>query len=279
MPTTRRLYILLYLLIFSARGNVSVCFLSPSVTFNQEIPSRRSLTKVRMLLEVEQKFQLFDTHNLEVKLKSLGFVSKGAATIVDWYFDNNENYLSTRDYWFRYREISGDGKWEMKKGRGDQGTTVYEEIEGDQACLMAISLLRETGLPGLNISEETLVDTFDGFPIPRIPVAETYGLRPFCRLETNRSSWWVEGIDSPYAGLSVDLDATNTGHTVGEVETLCAESDVEIGKQRVQSLLSELLGNAACSDEAAIGKVEHFLLNNRPEHYAACIASGVLQKQ
>lgn len=227
-------------------------------------------------LEVEQKFQLSNAEDLEGKLKSLGFVPKGTAFIVDWYFDREDNFLSIRDCWLRLRQKSGKERWELKIGRGDQGTTVYEEIEGDQACAVAASVLAEGG--SVATEDRNLSKTFDGFLIPHLPIEEPHGLRPFCRLETKRSSWVAESNDSTYSGLIVDLDSTNTGHTVGEVETVCRnESEVAVGKQRVEKLIAELTGNTKSDGRAAIGKLEHFLLNNRPDHYAACVASGVLQ--
>lgn len=234
-----------------------------------------------MQLEVEQKFQLSQTADIETKLQSLGFVSQGTVTIVDWYFDNDENFLSTRDYWLRYREKAGHGQWELKVGRGHTGTTVYEEMECDQACIHAVSCLKEGGFNATD--EYELTDgTFDGFDIPMFPEsignALSYGLRPFCRLETRRSSWTVDHDESPYFGLTVDLDSTNTGHTVGEVETLCDEAEVEAGKSRVHDLIAKICGGTYNGSNAAIGKLEHFLLMNRPWHYDMCVQSGVLQK-
>jgi CYTH domain len=234
-----------------------------------------------MQLEVEQKFQISHAADLERTLQSLGFVSRGTVTFVDWYFDNDENYLSTNDHWLRYRQKSGRGQWELKVGRGHDGTTVYEEIECEQACIYAVSCLKEGGFKTRNefgLSEMK----FDGFDIPRFPEsvgdALTYGLRPFCRLETCRSSWHVEKVESPYIGLVVDLDCTNTGHTVGEVEMLCDEAGVEAGKVRVQNLIATLCGGTDSCSDTAIGKLEHFLLLNRPWHYDMCVQSGVLRK-
>lgn len=281
MSIRRRLQGLLCLFPFGGKGHFAVSLGAHSTIHRQRtISLRRGLTIRPMSIEVEQKFQLSETSNLESKLTSLGFVSKGTSNIVDWYFDNDENYLSTRDVWLRYREKAGDcGQWEIKEGRGDQGTTVYEEIQGDQACLLAISLLKEGGFSPLEGGINRLPETFEGFPVPTMPNVESFELRPFCRLETKRSSWWTDSLDSPYVGLSVDLDATNTGHTVGEVETICDESEIEIGKQKVQRLISALIGKEVCDIQPAIGKLEHYLLKNRPEHYAACVATGVLQNQ
>lgn len=236
------------------------------------------------LLEVEQKFHFEKASDLEKKLQKLGFDSQGAVTFVDWYFDNDANCLSTKDHWLRYREKSGQGQWELKVGRGHHSATVYEEIEGDGACLEAIKCIKESGSHDRDRKGfASLEATFDGFQIPSFPpsigdAATLVGLAPFCRLETQRSSWKVLDRDHEYFGLTVDLDSTNTGHTVGEVEILCNETQVATGKARVQHLISELCGTVEGSSGDAIGKLEHYLLNYRPEHYELCIQNGVLRR-
>jgi len=142
--------------------------------------------------------------------------------------------------------------------------------------------LKEGGYNAATNESRSQPLTFDEFDIPQFPesvgTSFSYGLRPFCRLETRRSSWKVDRIENPYFGLVVDLDSTNTGHTVGEVEMMCDEAEVEAGKARVQDLIVQLCGRNDSASDGAIGKLEHFLMNNRPRHYEMCVQSGVLQK-
>ena len=121
----------------------------------------------------------------------------------------------------------------------------------------------------------------DGFPAPEIPGESSLGLTPFCRLETTRSSWIIDESATStnvYSGLKVDLDSTNTGHAVGEVEAV-VENDKDIpGAQKlVHDLIAELCGGS--NDGPALGKLEHFLIHNRPDHYDLCVRSGVIKKQ
>jgi adenylate cyclase class IV len=228
------------------------------------------------LLEVEQKFQLTDSGDLESRLNNLGFVPKDTSMFVDWYFDTEKNYLSTQDCWLRFREKGGKGRWELKRGRGHTSSTVYEESEGEEAISIALSLAPETAKSDFGNNE------FDGFEAPKLPIDESHGLFPFCRLETTRSSWIVDPkVDGNiYAGLGVDLDATNTGHSVGEVETV-VETDGEVleAKARVEALIAKLTENSGSDEGPAVGKIEHFLMNYRPEHYDACVKSGVMQEK
>lgn len=226
----------------------------------------------QMYLEVEQKFALTDSGDLEARLSGLGFKPDGKKTFVDWYFDTEDVRLTTQDCWFRFRDMGGNGEWQLKRGCGENSaSTVYNETEGDVAVSNALSLLEG------NTRDEpsTKSEIFDGYSIPKIPGGENCGLLPFCRLETTRSSWSAGG---EYENLVVDLDATNTGYGVGEVETVVEDAaDIAEAKERVQSLISRITENISSDDEPAVGKLEHYLINNRPEHYQACIESGVIK--
>jgi adenylate cyclase class IV len=238
---------------------------------------RRSFTTQKMSLEVEQKFQLLDSGCLEPKLRDLGFVPKGTVTFVDWYFDTDDNYFTTRDVWFRFREKGSKGEWQLKRGRGQNAaSTVYEETEGENAISIVLSLTPKSAAQKISVRSED----FDGFHAPKLPLDASHGLFPFCRLETTRSSWAIDttNTESIYDGLIVDLDSTNTGHTVGEVETVVdTHEEIPMAKERVEALISKLTQNSGPQEGPATGKLEQFLINNRPEHYDACVKSGVIK--
>ena len=111
-------------------------------------------------------------------------------------------------------------------------------------------------------------------------------LVPFCRLVTTRSSWTFDtkstkttsGSERDFVGLQVDLDMTNTGHAVGEVETIASsEDDIRSAKEKVQGLIDQIKETSKGNDDGpAVGKLEHYLMTYRPEHYNACISSGVI---
>lgn len=318
-----------------------------------------------MSLEVEQKFLITkkadnddDDGNgndgslsIEETLQGLGFVSKGTKTIIDWYFDTPDNYLTTKDYWLRFRDIQGkDGNWELKRGKRIEGkgkdedgqdssdttaataattTTVYEEIEGEEAIKIAISLLPESFVvqskvkgPVTNDDNSAAVD--DIFlkdfidDVPKFPTTLSLNgstssaaasslslLIPFCRLVTTRSSWIYADPNNgennnknnnddeatSFVGLQVDLDTTNTGHAVGEVETMASSEDINdilLAKEKVQTLIDIIKRETSQQDKGdddddddtnntgrVEGKLGHYLMTYRPDHYNACIASGV----
>lgn len=239
-----------------------------------------AMMQTQKSVEVEQKFQLSETGSLDSKLISLGFESKATVRFVDWYFDTEACDLSTNDLWLRYREKGGKGQWELKVGKssssGVESTTIYEEIEGDQACVVATDFLLSK-----SIKDEMAAageKSIDGFEAPELP-PQAANLHPFCRLETTRSSWVIDSSDHEHAGLQVDLDSTNTGHTVGEVETMCSEDEIEIGRTRVQRLISILSGHEGKNQSPAVGKLEHYLMKFRPEHFEACVSAGVISNK
>jgi hypothetical protein len=143
--------------------------------------------------------------------------------------------------------------------------------------------------------------------IPQLP-EPSYGLVPFARIESTRSSWIVPSDNnnnmpptSPEAevsswsnrrcmGLSVDLDVTTYGYAVGEVETIVhEESNVAEARERIQQFLNQLLlenteatnnnsnnNNNKTTTTTTVGKLEYYLIKYRPDHYQACLQSGSL---
>ncbi|KAL3944854.1 MAG: hypothetical protein SGBAC_001056 [Bacillariaceae sp.] len=233
-----------------------------------------------MVYEVEEKFQLCDASMVESRLKKLGFVPSKQVKFVDWYFDTDKNELSLQDCWLRFRGKSNVvGDWELKKAyKGtSKGATVYEEIVGAEAISVAKKMLVKSGY---KISEQRADDdnNFEAPPLPEF--ASDLPLQAFCRLATKRSSWQMdkEWPTQTHAGLSVDLDMTNTGFSVGEVEMVVDDKDqIKDANKRVQAMIAELMEGTASCEGPAIGKLEHFLMIHRPDHYEACLEAGVIK--
>ena len=287
------------------------------------------------MFEVEQKFQLMSdndgdsggdtttttttTNQIQQQLKELHFVPKKTIKFVDWYFDTNDTILSTQyDCWLRYRglfkekeeeneeDVIVKGSWQLKKGQNDatSKTTVYQEIEGDEAVVASITVLidskkAEKKADNDNVSgRSSRPTTFDGYEIPKLPLDNLSNdqvqvgnlLLPFCRIVTTRSSWAFNNNnndnDGDFRGLDVDLDMTNSGYCVGEVEAVVEkEADIPIAKERIQLLINQIThvdnndNSSKKKDTIPLGKLEHFLVNNRPDHYKACVESGSMQSK
>ena len=234
-----------------------------------------------MAYEVEEKFQLSDASTVESRLKELGFVPKKQVEFVDWYFDTEKNELSLQDCWLRFRGTSNvDGNWELKRAYGDSttDTTVYEEIVGEEAISVTKTILVDSGC---NITEQRADgDNKCEGPLPSF--ASNLPLQAFCRLETKRSSWQVdkEWSTQIHAGLSVDLDVTNTGYSVGEVEMVVDDKDqIKDANKRVQLLIAELTEGSTPCEGPATGKLDQFLMTHRPDHYEDCLKVGVIKRR
>lgn len=181
--------------------------------------------------------------------------------------------------------------WQLKRGRSDgvqsTSTTVYEEIEGMEAINIAVSAIGEVITPSLgNLDPEPQSPMFDGYKIPPLPLTDKpHNLVPFCKLETVRTSWerrtkdWTDQDEYDHV-IQVDLDTTNTGYAVGEVEIVVnTNEEIPNATSKVRMVIGQILqGYDVDADTPPIGKLEHFLQNHRPWHYDACLKSGVMTK-
>lgn len=260
-------------------------------------------------LEVEEKFPLpADIAPVEAKLRELGFAPKGGGVIsfVDTYYDypSPHWYLTPRDCWLRFRGAKrtasdGDweGKWQLKIRRrsseaDDSAAVAYEEIQGEAALERVVEILVSADVGGDNVEARDSHDTATR-SIVDAPLAPD-DLVPFAQFQTTRSSWVIDekmakvisSASSEYFGLSVDIDATDFGYGVGEVEAVLHKGDdMADARKRIGRLVAEI---CAASDQAesltsgagdlpTVGKLETYLMEKRPEHYHAITNAGVFE--
>lgn len=260
------------------------------VTFPLSFPASRStFSKSQMskkCIEIEEKFPIHNLDKTISKLNTLGFEQcKETVKFMDWYFDiPNDWSLCRSDCWLRYRHLGWDkegnddtrkGSWQLKKGRTDltgvsSSTTIYEEFEGDDAFELI-----EKMIPIMDLRpKEDAEMTMDGYRIPILPRAQV--LQPFARIGSFRSSW---KHTTKWENVVVDLDGTDFGHTVGEVEVVLDHDGNEEMKQ-AQDLIREIIAKLI-EDEtrngSAMGKLETYLIAKKPEVYKACVESGTMK--
>lgn len=240
-------------------------------------------------LEVEQKFALLDRNMQDIKarLSQAGFELDTVKEMVDWYFDVEGSVLTRHDCWLRYRQLlSSDtdqtGQWELKRGqpktiqsKNEAGSTesstltVYEEIEGAAAVTTACSVPTSSS----SFTTATSTSSFQDHLVPQLGVTNT-GLEPFARIVTQRSTWKTTD-KCKWENLLVDLDTTDFGYAVGEVERVVhRQEDVEAARTQVQALIVEICNGVS---DPAVGKLEYFLKLNRPDMYQACVESGTIR--
>ena len=216
------------------------------------------------------------------------------------------------------------GQWELK--RGDHGseeqsssprTTVYQEMVGEKAIAFVRDLLHSNDEDFQNTAEHTplqLKDSVQDISLlnefkPNLPPGLP-SVQPFARIVTHRSSWKVP-VDGKrniageetkeswkYADLTVDLDETDFGHNVGEVEVLVPQVptsvDLDIRLRNAKVLIQELIDRLAITTTitntvdtttqrvdnaatvAAKGKLEYFLETQKPSIYAIMKEVGLV---
>lgn len=257
-------------------------------------------TNKKRCFEVEEKFSIseLDMNILENKLGGLGFEKKGdAIEFMDWYFDlpDPDWILSISDNWLRYRELLGpitkqddtserNGSWQIKCGKviqnNNSGTTVYEELEGDEAIDLATSMIRDKSNNVNNLPMKIVENTMDGFLIPSLPKDVDCNLIPFARIKTTRSSWVLNDVN--YASpLSVDLDCTDYGYLVGEVELVVdREEDIDVAQQLIKRTIEQITDTTYDERKAtALGKLELYMIRNRKEHFEECVRHGSIENK
>jgi thiamine-triphosphatase len=228
-------------------------------------------------LEVEQKFALDENGSLvEARLKELGFRKNGEVDMEDWYFDTPDPHwtLTPRDCWLRCRQTHESSTWQLKRGRRHQdGATIYEELEGEEAIEASISMLPDNDV-AVVVPEE-----YEGRAVPKFPRSNV-PLIPFSLILTHRSSWGFSGESEAYKGLTVDLDGTQYGYMVGEVEAVVYNNeDVPPAKDRINSLIREIVPEQNRSGPVPVGKLEHYLIRHRPDHYRVCVEGGSIPER
>jgi adenylate cyclase class IV len=227
------------------------------------------------VIEIEEKFILGDIESLKSRLGDLGFSPDKTVEMTDWYFDLPSQSLMRNDCWLRFREANGKGDWQLKIGKHDRegSSTVYEEVEGTNALEMACDLGASSQTTEDAIPTEM---SFEGYDVPEFPISGAV-FSPFARIHTQRETW-----KNPREKAVVDLDATDFGYGIGEVEIVVNhESEIEKARERIGQLILTLRGTKGegegGSSPQAKGKLEYFLEKNCPALYELCLQIGVLQ--
>uniref|UniRef100_W5LYM9 Thiamine triphosphatase n=1 Tax=Lepisosteus oculatus TaxID=7918 RepID=W5LYM9_LEPOC len=182
----------------------------------------------RMSVEVERKFVCGP--DIQTRLNDLAVaVCLGCAQFLDQYFDTPDCRLTLRDVWLRRRQ----GSWELKcrdgaTRRRSAAESRQQERGGDALCTRyreitelaeVIARVREELREG---DHEQAARVRDGQMSPSW--VRELCLFPFAQFTTERCSYILpmEGEEEEVegGGTRVDLDRTDFGFCVGEIEVL-----------------------------------------------------------
>lgn len=198
------------------------------------------------MIEVEKKF-LLDGQE-ETRLLE-GAKSQGEKQITDTYFDNETFDLTRANYWLRRR---GD-EYELKvpmQANDNKTVDQFEELDDADTIRRALKL-------GEGTLAQLLVDA---------------GYRPFMTAYTTRRKYTK-------AGFGLDLDMVTYADSDFHFQIAEIERMVE-NKQDMPAVIEEILrfarDHGLTTDTFILGKVGAFLRSERPEHYRALVAAGVL---
>ena len=208
-------------------------------------------------IEVERKFLLpEDMGGLRALIEARGGELVAEKSFTDSYFDGPGFALTLADYWLRRR----DSQWELKvPGQHVGGTAVYTEVEEEGAIAVALTALLAGGEKG------------DG-RLLLADVVKVHQLEPCATFGTVRQSFAVPG------GFHIDLDTSSFGYGIGEIELMCkGEAEVASAAKRIGQLGEELGVVMAQHKGHLRSKVSMVLLKERPEHFAALVAGGVIE--
>ncbi|XP_078607832.1 thiamine-triphosphatase-like isoform X1 [Branchiostoma floridae x Branchiostoma japonicum] len=200
------------------------------------------------VIEVERKFSFGE--GSEEKLKKAGAVCKETTSFHDVYYDTEEFILTLADHWLRKRE----GNWELKcpPSSRDQASLVEQYVELQREADILKQLAAILNVEAASVDEMT-----------RLARCE-----PFCNFQTDRKTYTLDG------GFKIDLDQTDFGFRVGEIELICQkQADVPEALCRIDAL-AEKLGFQ--SSKKIPGKMSAFLKTFRKKHYDTLVKGGLL---
>jgi len=170
-------------------------------------------------IEIERKFIVPDNYHERLTAQGFQLQQEFDEVLVDKYYDTYEHALIKEDHWLRQR----NGDWELKYPVGidghSQGSTVYHET----TCIEEImTRLR----PILKIEE--------GCSHLQSLIEKTY-LKPFAQLETKRKCYSREDK------VNIVIDATDWGHSVGEIEIMVMDHDhITEATSKIETIGAEL---------------------------------------
>lgn len=202
------------------------------------------------MIEIEKKFLL--TKQQQERLLS-DAAELGEKKVVDSYLDTDDYQLTTADFWFRERNGTYELKAPLRTGSGSyEATNRYHEITDLHEIAAKLQLE-----PGVDF--ETALSRA--------------GIKRFMTCYTDRRSYEKQGFH-------IDIDAATYQdsafrYAIAEIELLIEnEAEADEADRRIVEFAK---GFDLTVDEVVLGKVAAYLKAEKPDHYDALVAAGVLK--
>ncbi|KAL8590538.1 hypothetical protein ACOMHN_010974 [Nucella lapillus] len=178
-------------------------------------------------IEVERKFSI--AADTEDKLKSLGAKLHKEKIFTDVYYDNDDYSLILSDCWLRLRNTTWEAKIAVKSLQQHAlftPATQYREITG------------ERDISNWLVDQLKLDSWLRGDPVELL--VQAAGLTPFAKFTTTRRSYNLPSC-------VVDLDLTDHGFCVGEIEVMAASPEEVPQALQTISTVAQQLGEWFCA--------------------------------
>jgi len=203
----------------------------------------------------------------------------------------------------------------------NKSVTIYQEVTGQDAIQEVVNIFKkiagrielcsnkESNKDEFHIdngtSNKDIIQPMEGPNIP--PSLQSFGIQPFARIQTTRYQWKMMDIDAKEGmttnnqrwngtgTIKVDMDVTDFGYAVGEVEVVVSSMDqVNHAKEVVEDIVSRIMSASQTTDDnnasderedkdnkaiVVMGKLETYLLRNQPHVYSVCVNAGVMKKR
>jgi len=193
------------------------------------------------MIEIEKKF--FLTRDDKARLiKGAEFLGK--KMFADTYYDSSDYTLTTRDMWLRSRDNTFHLKVSARKTEKRQ-IGEYHELETEE------EIRKELGMPSGKDLKKDLTDK---------------GYIPFASFITTRRKY-------KRGEFTIDLDMTDFGYEIGEIELLVRSEDERDGA--IEKIFS-FARSIGLPIVPVNGKVIQYIYKNNLPHYKALIQAGVL---
>ena len=181
------------------------------------------------VIEVERKFVL--GKESDAKLQELGAKLLSESSFIDMYYDTSNYKLTTRDHWLRKRNDQWQLKCPPRVRCGDARTTQYAEYDKEETILKVLQILWVKESP--STTNPVVVAAIAGCSNLK-GLLQKASLNEFAQYTTHRKTFVLDGF-------TIDLDLTDFGFQVGEIEVVVAdESRVTEALHQIDELAAKL---------------------------------------
>ena len=225
------------------------------------------------LVEVEKKFRWVGDNKCVIG----DCESLGTKIFTDIYFDTPNYALTTRDIWLRQREKTFECKIPVPVAHGaTSAVDRYDELTAEEEILHFLESMKQMGsLVRPKPAFESLPTLLARGKKPDVGIARDWSLESWLEQNMIRGFTAITTTRRKYrkGKFLIDLDEVDFGYSIGEVEMLVEEIQVESAVQEVEAFCRE---NSFDVRPPIRGKVLEWLARYSPKHYNALQASGLL---